>query len=239
MGTNSRRWASVAVLAALVAVAAGSPPARAGVGNLCALAQRQHLLPTRDMCVNAFKANVTGHGSTDLVLLYDQTRPGAGGSVEFGPYTLKVIPAAGGGVLQTTVPSNLPPVFIVAAGHVNDEPGVELFIQVARISSGSGVAIYGDQHGSLVRSHVTLSYGGDSATRFGFSCNRAPRPEIVQRSYELLGPDISGRWKEKIDTYAWRGSTLRLLGSRSTTHYGWPDPALAGVGNGCDPIQGY
>jgi len=220
---------------------AGSPAGAAPTlaGNLCGLAQRRHLLPTGDTCVNAVRADVTGSGRADLVLLYDRIRAGVNGSVDFGSYTLKVIPAGAGETLQSRIASQLPPVFIVAAGRVNDEPGAELFLQVARISSGSYVAIYSDQGGRLVRSRVTLSYGGDSANRFGFSCIRTPRPEIVQRSYDLLGPDISGPWKEKTDTYAWRGPTLRLLSSRSTTHYGWPDPALAGVGNGCDPIQGY
>jgi len=229
------------VIFGLATLFGGSPAAAAPTlaGNLCGFAQRQHLMPTGDTCVNALRTDVTGGSRADLVLLYDRIRAGVNGSVDFGAYTLKVVPAGAGETLQSRVDSQLPPVFIVAAGHVNDEPGVELFVQVAHISSGSYVAIYSDQGGRLVRSRVTLSYGGDSANRFGFSCIRTPRPEIVQRSYDLLGPDITGRWKEKIDTYAWRGPTLRLIGSKSTMHYGWPDPADAGISAGCSPVQGY
>lgn len=231
-------WAATtaaAVVALLVSCApAGATPAR----NLCALARRQGSLPPRDTCVNALAADVTGDGRADLVLLYDRTHPGVNGSVRFGPSTLKVI-AAGGGVLESRVQSKLPPVLIVAARRVNDEPGAELFVQVARISSGSEVAIYGDQGGRLVRSHVTLTYGGDSADRFGFSCVRTPVPAVVQRSYELLGPDIGGRWRERIVTYDWEGPRLRQVASRSIIHHGWPGAGEAGVGAGCGPIQGY
>jgi hypothetical protein len=242
MGVNNGsplRWisAAVGVPLALVALVAGATPANAGAGNLCALAQRQGSLPARDTCVNALDADVTGDGRADLVLLYDRTYPGPDGSVRFGPYTLKVIPA-GGGVLESRIPSALPPEVIVAAAHVNDEPGVDLFIQVARISSGSGVAIYSDQGGKLVRSGVTLTYGGDSASRFGFSCVRAPEPAIIQRSYELLGPGIGGRWRETIDTYRWEGPTLHRTGSRSTIHHGWPGAGDVGVGTRCGRLRG-
>jgi hypothetical protein len=194
-------------------------------------------VPAQDACVNALAADVTGDGRADLVLLYDRTHTARNGTVSFGPYTLKVI-AAGGGVLESRVHSTLPPSVIVAAARVNDEPGVELFIQVARISSGSGVAIYSDQGGRLVRSNVTLTYGGDSGTRFGFSCVRSPTPTIVQRSYELLGPGIGGRWRQKIDTYTWSGSRLRRTSSRSTIHHGWPGAGDVGVGAGCGRLRG-
>ena len=229
------RWAS-ATIAAVLAVVAGAAPAHAGAGALCALAKRQGYMPVRDTCVSALRADVTGDGRPDLVLLYDRTRPGPAGSVRFGPYRLKVIPA-GGGVLESRVASAGPPDVIVAAGHVNDEPGVDLFVQVARISSGSGVAIYSDQGDRLVRARVTLTYGGDSGSRFGFSCIRTPAPAIVQRSYELLGPGIGGRWREKIDTYRWSGPRLRRTGSRSTVHHGWPGAGLVGVGAGCGRLR--
>jgi len=221
--------------------AVGAPraavPAAAGAGGLCALAKRQHLMPAADTCVNALSADVTGDGRADLVLLYDRTRPGPNQSVNFGPYTLKVVPAVGG-VLESKVHTALPPAVIVAAGHVNDQPGVELFIQVQRISSGSGVAIYSDQGGRLVRSHVTLTYGGDSGGRFGFSCVRGPAPAIVQRSYVLLGPGILGRWRERIDTYRWNGPRLRHTGSRTMVHHGGPGAHEVGIGAGCGPLPG-
>ena len=237
MSTKNRSVIGWTLAAAVLAVAAGAAPAHAGAGNLCALAKRQGFVPARDTCVSALSADVTGDGRADLVLLYDRTQPGPGGSVRFGPYTLKAI-AAGGGVLESRVPSALPPDVIVAAGHVNDEPGVDLFIQVARISSGSGVAIYSDDGGRLVRSRVTLTYGGDSGVRFGFSCVHMPAPAIVQRSYELLGPGIGGRWREKIDTYRWSGPRLHRTGSRSTIHSGWPGAGLVGVGAGCGALPG-
>ena len=237
MGTKTRSVIRWTLAAAGLAVLAGAAPADAGSGNLCARGKRLGWVPARDTCVNALDADVTGDGRADLVLLYDRTRPGPGGSVSFGPYTLKVIPA-GGGVLESRIPSALPPDVIVAAAHVNDEPGVDLFIQVARISSGSGVAIYSDDGGRLIRSSVTLTYGGDSGVRFGFSCVRTPAPAIVQRSYELLGPGIGGRWREKIETYRWNGPRLQRTGSRSTTHRGWPGAGLVGVGAGCGALPG-
>lgn len=240
MGTinGSRiRWVSAAAALSL-ALVAGAIPAQAGAATgLCTLAKRQGSMPARDTCVNAIRADVTGNGRADLVLLYDRTYPGPDGSVRFGPYTLKVIPSEGG-VLQATLTAGVPPDAVVAAGHVNDAPGVDLFIQVARSSSGSGVAIYSDQGGRLVHSGVTLAYGGDSASRFGFSCLRRPVPAIVQRSYELMGPGIKGRWRETIDTYRWDGPALHRAGSRSTIHHGWPGTGEVGVGPGCGRLRG-
>jgi hypothetical protein len=237
MGTRNGSAIRSTLAAVVLAAVAGAGPAHAGAGNLCALAKREGFVPARDTCVSALSTDVTGDGRADLVLLYDRTQPGPGGSVRFGPYTLKVIPA-GGGVLESRVPSALPPDVIVAARHVNDEPGVDLFIQVARISSGSGVAIYSDRGGRLVRSRVTLTYGGDSGVRFGFACIRAPAPAIVQRSYELLGPGIGGRWRERIDTYRWSGPTLHRTSSRFAIHHGWPGAGLVGVGAGCGALPG-
>jgi len=236
-----RETAKLAAAAAAIAVGAAAPAgaAPAGAGGLCTVAKRQQLMPARDTCVNALKADVTGDGRADLVLLYDRTRPGTGGSVEFGPYTLKVVPAGGGGALESRVASQLPPVLFVAAGRVNDEPGVALFVQVARISSGSEVAIYSDQAGRLTRSRVTLTYGGDSTSRFGFSCARTPAPAIVQRSYELLGPNINGRWRERIDTYSWTGARLHRTGSTSMIHHGWPGAGAVAIGAGCGPLPGF
>ena len=236
-----RPTAGLVAAAAVIAAAVGTPVARAGFGGggFCGLAYQKGLVPAGDTCYNGLRVDVTGDGRTDLVVLYDRGHPGVNGSPpRFGPYTLKVVSATGE-VLEARFRAPLPPAVIVAARRVNDQPGVELFIRVARASSGSSVAIYSDLHGRLVRSRVTVTFGGDSASKFGFSCVRTPRPEIVQRSYELLGPNINGRWRERIDTYSWTGARLHRTGSTSMIHHGWPGAGAVAIGAGCGPLPGF
>jgi hypothetical protein len=146
---------------------------------------------------------------------------------------------ANGGVLRTALAATTPPPGIVAVGNVNANPGAELFVYVSWTSSGAEVAVYSFDGGRLVRAPETFTFGGDSASRFGFDCVRKPRPEIVQRSYELIGPTIYGRWRLTTATYVWSGATLRLRGRSSTIHHGWPHGSEIRIGADCDPLPAY
>jgi hypothetical protein len=80
-----------------------------------------------------------------------------------------------------------------------NSPGVALFVQVGRISSGSFVEAYTLRADRLMNAGPTLSYGGDSATQTGFACERGA---IIQHQFELEGPYPPGPWKRTDITYA-------------------------------------
>jgi len=226
--------AGVSVLVSMSSASAASPSTWVGVRDLCGLAKRDGYVPSADRCFSTLIADVDGDGRPDLVLLYG--RPSS--RAESGLETLKVVRASGG-VLKAKLVATSPPPRVVAAGRVNARSGAELFVYVSWISSGANVAVFDFQTGRLVRAPVILNFGGDSASRFGFDCVRKPRPEIVQRNYELIGPTIYGRWRLTTDTYTWKGATLRLAHRASTIHRGWPGRTDVGIGAGCNPLPAY
>jgi hypothetical protein len=122
---------------------------------------------------------------------------------------------------------------LVAVADVNRDPGSELFVESARTSSGASVNVYGLHDGKLVPAGVTLSYGGDSASRAGFNCLAGNPPRLVQRTFELVGPTIHAWWKETEITYAWRGPHLVKTATRTFKHRGVPPASAIDVGAGC------
>lgn len=208
------------------------------VHSLCENAKRHGYVPGRDVCSDALRADVDGDGHPGLVLLFARPVTGTSASPKAYPETLEVVRASGG-VVKTRFKPTLPGAGIVAVGKVNSEPGDEIFVYDSWISSGAQVAVYSFRAGRLVRAGPNLQMGGDSADRFGFDCVRAPKAEIVQHDYALIGPTIHGRWRLTSYTYAWDGARLRLVRREITTHHGWPSGSAIRPGAGCDPLPGY
>jgi hypothetical protein len=120
-----------------------------------------------------------------------------------------------------------------AVAHVSDDPGKEIFLEVQRISSGADAVAYGIHDGRLVAAGVTLSYGGDSATKADFDCLAGNPPRLIQRAYELIGPTIYGAWHETDTVYAWRGPNLVQIGKRTFKRHGAVRIENQGIGRGC------
>jgi hypothetical protein len=225
----------------------GAPHSQSQTGDywtssdLCPLAAANRYLPPRSGCVTALDADVAGDGS-DLVLVYSRltrTHPAhwsgqpASWAKMFVPDQafLKIVRPGGDSV--TTAIDGARTGTIVAAAHVNDNPGKELFIETSRISSGAYAVAYGFAGGRLVAAGPTLDYGGDSATKAGFNCLPGPPPRLVQRTFELNGPTIHGAWSEIDVTFAWHGPRLVRLARRPFTLHGLPSASKTDIGRGC------
>lgn len=173
------------------------------------------------------RADVDGDGRPDLILFYGHlsTRRVAGGFNPIG-FTLKIVRASGG-VLTRPVALGLhvENPTIVRIRDVNDRPGVEILIQEASISSGSTFGVYTFNGHELQRAGG-LEDGGDSATRYGFTCQRGHPATIVQHQFLLEGPSMTGRWQSSDTTYVWVGSRLRRAAMRTTDRTGIPPANL-------------
>jgi hypothetical protein len=210
------------------------PGAWRGGESACPLAPRNSYLPPRSGCVSAVRADVDGDRRADLVLLYARLgRRSVGGDFAPRAFTLEVVRAAGGAV-RATLPPPEANASLIGAGNVNSVPGAEIFVQVARISSGSDADVYTFRAGRLTRVPVELAYGGDSATKAGFSCRPGLPPTLVQRTFLLQGTE-NGRWQEITTLYAWHGGRLRRVAHRIGEHHGVPRAAQTSAGAGCYP----
>jgi hypothetical protein len=222
------------------------------VTGACPLAARNRYLPPRSGCVTAVRADLSGDGRPDLVIVYSLlSRQHA----SFSPPLrhlyiarrafLEVVPAGGGAAVTAPIASRVcqrashcsevgsAAVLIDSVAHVNDDPGNELFMEVGRSSSGGTVVAYGLHDGKLVPAGPTLGYGGDSASRAGFNCLAGHPPRVVQRTYELVGPTIYDWWSETDLTYTWHGSHLEQLARRTSRHRGLPSGTEIQPGRGC------
>jgi hypothetical protein len=126
-------------------------------------------------------------------------------------------------------------VTIVAVGHVNSDPGSEIFLQTFHISSGSTATAYGLSHGRLVPAGATLSYGGDSGLQAGFTCSTTGKPDLVQRTF-VLGSTY-GLSTETDRTYSWNGPKLVQIAKRTFKRRGWPARSEIEVGRGCGAVS--
>lgn len=207
-----------------------------GGGNVCPLAAPSRYLPARAGCVSVLRVDVDGDGRADLVMLY-ATLTHRGYSNRYFPraFTLEVV-LAGGDIVRTRLPRPEDNASLIEYGNVNRWPGTELFIQVGRISSGSWAIVYTFRGGRLVRAGATLAYGGDSASRAGFSCQRREISTIVQHTFVLGDSRERGRWQQTDTTYVWHGARLRREGSEETTWHGLPPLYATGLGVGCGTI---
>jgi hypothetical protein len=184
---------------------------------------------------------MVGNGRQDLILLYSllsHTQAGhlgATGSptpVYNATQALLGIITPGANPIETRI-GHAQAAALLAVAHVNNEPGDELFIQISQISSGATAVAYGFHDGSPVPAGVTLSYGGDSATKAGFDCLPGTPPRLVQRAFQLIGPTIHGSWSETEVTYAWHGPRLAKIAERTFKRRGLPPTGETTIGAGC------
>ncbi|MGH2871898.1 MAG: hypothetical protein ACRDL5_05500 [Solirubrobacteraceae bacterium] len=122
---------------------------------------------------------------------------------------------------------------IDSIAHVSGEAGSEIFLEAQRISSGATDVAYGLHDGRLVPAGVMLAYGGDSAAKTGFNCLPWNPPRVIQRSFLLIGPTISGWWRETNVTYAWHGPTLVQISKSTFKRHGNVPASDTGIGRGC------
>jgi hypothetical protein len=207
-----------------------------GAAQACPLAPRNRYLPARSGCVTVIRADVDGGDRPDLVLLYGRLGHERIGNLYVpNSFVLKVIRASGG-VLQTRIAAPEADPTILEVGHVNDEPGAELFILIARISSGSSVEVYSSHAGRLIDAGPTLGVGGDSAAKAGFTC-RAGRPRtLVQHNFALERGGETGWWQRTDVTYAWHAATLKRVARHTSILRGFPELSAIGLGVGCGTI---
>jgi len=220
----------------------------------CPLAPANRYLPARSGCVTAMRADMTGDGQADLVIIYSRLSHTsgyyAGGPAKWKHYfggshaTIEVVLPDGQRIsaqVATTYKGRAQPVrvaAIVAVKRVNDEPGDELFLQVSQISSGSNAVAYGLVDGRLVPAGVELGYGGDSGAQAGFSCKIATqRSELVQRVFVPGAGGLDGRWHETKLTYAWQGPRLVKIQTQTTGENGSPPRSQLIGGSGCGPVK--
>jgi hypothetical protein len=202
-------------------------------GYVCRRAPRNRYLPRNAGCVSVLRADMTGGGRTDLVLLYANPEPQRVVAV-FQPvaYTLELV-RPGGAIMRTRLPTEGNQLVFERAGNVNGVPGDELVLQLAHVSSGDYYGLVTLHGGRLVLADDQLAAGGDSAARDGFACTLGPHPRLVDRRMILLGPTIYGRWRWTVSTYAWYGSTLRRIRTRTFVRRGLPPQRDTIAGAGC------
>ena len=209
----------------------------------CPLAAPSRLLPPRSGCVTAMRAEVTGDGKSDLVIVYSHLNHASGGFLG-GPSILWKYYGATQAFLTIVLPdgkristriNGVKAATIVAMGHVNNDPGSEIFLETFHISSGFTATAYGLSHGRLVAAGATLGYGGDSGLQAGFSCSTTGKPHLVQRTF-VLGSRYG--WSTETDaTYSWHGPKLVQIAKRTFKQRGWPARSEMKVGSGCGPVS--
>lgn len=209
--------------------------ARAG---LCAQAKRRGYVPPRDVCSDAFWADVDGDGRRELVLVYGRALSASGSSPRAYGQTLAVV-RRHGRELRARLRPSIPAPSVVAIGRLGMSRGAALFVATDWSSSGPQVRVYSVFRGRLLDAGAALSMGGDAASRFGFACVSSPRPEVIQNDYTLLGPNIYGRWRVTSFTYVWVGHTLRLASRSVQSYTGLPDASASRPGPGCGPLPVY
>ncbi|HLI60227.1 MAG TPA: hypothetical protein VKV21_11245 [Solirubrobacteraceae bacterium] len=200
---------------------------------VCPRAPRNRYLPRVAGCVSVLRADMTGAGAQDLVLLYADL----GGrhfrqGYEPVAYTLELV-RPGGAIARTRLPTEGNQPLFVRAGNVNGRPGDELVLLLAYVSSGDVYGIATLHDGRLWLADAQLAAGGDSGAKEGFACRVRPRPEVISRTMILLGPTIHGRWRWTVETYAWHGSMLRRIAGRTFVRRGLPPRRLLTAGAGC------
>jgi hypothetical protein len=209
--------------------------------GVCPLAAPNRYLPPRSGCVTVRRADLTGDGRPDLIFAYSRLSHERARQLERPSTQPKLYVATsamlrvvdGRGADATARIDHAKAAAIVVVAHVNDDPGDEVFIQVSQISSGATAVAYGFHGGRLVPAGVTLSYGGDSASKAGFDCVAGNPARLVQHTFELIGPTINAWWKETDTTYAWHSVRLAKIAERTIKRHGLPPASETDVGAGC------
>jgi hypothetical protein len=211
--------------------------------HVCPLGAPNRYLPPRSGCVTVRRADVNGDKRPDLILVYSRLgNRHPSGFVGGVPRSLRhdfvadaaflKVVFADGATVSTRIAAT-PAAAIDAIAHVADRPGREVFLEIGRISSGATAIAYGLDGRRLVSAGVTPGYGGDSATRAGFNCFAGNPPRLIQRTFELDGPTLSGWWRETKTTYVWHGPKLEQTGRRTFKRRGPVTGNDTGIGRGC------
>lgn len=196
--------------------------------DICPLAPSSRYLPPHSGCVTVRRADVNGDGRPDLIIVYSRLSRkeliSPGGTPpsfrhDFGAEAafLKVVLAGGNSVTaRIQGVDGAKAAAVDAIAHVNADLGDEIFLEVARISSGATGIAYGLHDGRLVPAGVYLSYNGDSGVEAGFNCLPGNPPRLIQRYFSFVGPnELTRSWRETVAVYAWHGPKLVPL-SRHT-----------------------
>ena len=201
-------------------------------GVLCATAKRHGYVPAVDSCWSALRTDADGKRPGELVLLYGRPPTGAGATLRAYPATLKVVRRPG--IVSTThLAATTPDPEILTVAKLNADRGAEVFVITSSGGGTAEVAVFSFGSGGLERAKTSLYYGGNSALKFGFTCVRHPKPEILQHKFVLTG---DGSWIETTYIYAWRAGELDLLSHASTAYAGQPHGAdMRPVGCGSLP----
>jgi hypothetical protein len=221
----------------------------------CPAAPRNRYLPAHAGCVTVTRVDMTGGARRDLVIVFSHltpTRPLYPGEPPRWKHysrahdaTLEVILPDGRRIsTQVMVTASHGPALpvhvaaIVAAQHVNHDPGAELFLEVGDLSSGSTAVAYALRHDRLVPAGVVLGYGGDSGTQAGFSCDATTRPpELIQRVFAFGARGLRGPWEETEAIAVWHGPALHIIRRRTLSRRGGnPSPRDIAIGSGCGPV---
>lgn len=219
----------------------------------CPVAPANRYLPPRSGCVTVARADLTGDGRMDLVIVYShlnhKNAAYGGGPPQWRHYfgavdaTLEVVLPGGKEIatrLTTTYRRRTYPIHVattIAVKHVSNQPGDEVFLAIGHISSGSTAAAYGLKNGHLVSAGVQLAYGGDSGLQAGFNCRTTTKPpELVQRVFVFGARGTRARWQETQITYAWRGLKLVKVRAHTSGENGNVPIEDIGVGSGCGPV---
>lgn len=199
---------------------------------VCRRVPRNRYLPRNAGCVSVLRADMTGGGKTDLVLLYaDLGRHRIGTGFVPTEFTLEVV-QPGGKIARTRVRAE-PFAWITRVGNINGVPGAELVLHLDDISSGDTYGIYTFHAGRIALVRPLLSAGGDSAAKEGFVCGGSSPRKVLSMVMELLGPTIHGRWRWTVSNYEWHGATLRRTGHRTFVSRGLPKRRDTVAGAGC------
>ena len=199
------------------------------------------------------RADLTGDGRTDLVIVYShlnhESAAYAGAPPQWKHYfgasdaTLEVVLPGGKKIrarLTTTYRRRNYPIHvaaIIALKHVSNDPGDEVFLEIGHISSGSTAAAYGLRNGHLISAGVLLAYGGDSGLQAGFNCQTTTKPsELIQRLFVFGARGTRARWQETQITYAWHGLKLLKVRKHTSGENGNLPIGDIEVGNGCGPV---
>jgi hypothetical protein len=186
--------------------------------------------------VTVIRADVDGDGRPDLILLYGRLSHQRIGDLYVPTsFVLKVVRARGG-VVKTRIPAPEADPTILEVGHDSDEPGAQLFILVARISSGSSVEVYSLHAGRLTNAGPTLGVGGDSGAKSGFTCRAGSPTTIVQHGFVLERGGENGWWQRTDITYTWHDATLTQITRHTSMRRGLPPLSATGLGVGCGTI---
>lgn len=221
---------------------------------VCPLAPPNRYLPARSGCVTVIRADMTGAGRPDLVIIYSHLNhtsgyyPGGPSTWEHyfraSDATIELVRPDGKRVssrLETYFRGRAYPVHaaaIIAVKNVNDDPGDELFLAIGGTSSGSDAIAYGYRHGRLIPAGVVLSYGGDSNVQAGFNCLPGHPARLIQRVYVPGGNLLTAPWRETDTMYIWHGARLVEAARRT---YRRPPVARSkelNVGAACGALHG-